>query len=94
MRRTPHAARPAEPAALAAEGQRLVVAALAAAQPRKTVVQDPARHESVEHVLDEPGQFGTRAGSARGTTFGCVALLRPAAFAALLALVPPLAVGM
>jgi hypothetical protein len=47
------AARRAKSAALAAEGDELVVAALAAAQPQEAVGQDAAFEEGVELVLDE-----------------------------------------
>ena len=42
LRHAPRAARRAEPSPLAAEGQQLVVAALAAAQPEEAVGQDAA----------------------------------------------------
>jgi hypothetical protein len=38
------------------------MAALAAAQPQEPVRQDAALEESVELVLDEPGQLGSGAG--------------------------------
>ena len=72
LRHAPRAARRAEPAALAAEGQQLVVPALAAAQPQEAVRQDAAFEEGVELVLDEPGQFGTRAGFGVGDEAGRV----------------------
>ena len=46
-----------KPPALAAEGQQLVVAARAAAQPQEPVGQDAALQEGVELVFDEPRQF-------------------------------------
>ena len=52
------AARRAEPEALAAEGEQLVVAALATAQPQEAVRQDAAFEEGVELVLDEARQLG------------------------------------
>jgi hypothetical protein len=58
LRHAPLAARRAEPAPLAAEGQQLVVAALAAAQPQETVSQDAALEEGIELVLDEARQLG------------------------------------
>jgi hypothetical protein len=56
MRRAPHDG--LQPATLAAEGQQLVVAALAAAQPQEAVRQDAAREEGVELALQAaPGQW-------------------------------------
>jgi hypothetical protein len=60
MRRAPHDG--LQPAALAAEGQQLVVAALAAAQSQEPVRQDAALEEGVKLVLDELRQLGTGAG--------------------------------
>jgi len=65
MRRAPHDGQNPR----AAEGQQLVVATLAAAQP-----QDAAPEEGIELVLDEPGQLGTRAGFGVGDEAGCVLL--------------------
>jgi hypothetical protein len=62
MRRAPHDG--LQPATLAAEGQQLVVAALAAAHPQEALRQDAALEEGVELVLDEPGQL--RSGGADG----------------------------
>lgn len=45
-----------------AEGQRLVAAALAAAQPEEPLRQDAALLQGIEVVLDEPRNRGTRAG--------------------------------
>lgn len=73
-RHAPRAARGAEPATLAAEGQQLVVAALAAAQPQEAVRPDAALEEGIQLVLDEPGQLGTRAGFGVGDEAGCVLL--------------------
>ena len=55
----PRAARRAKATALAAEGQQLVVAAVAAAQPQEAVRQDAAFQEGVELVTDELRQPGT-----------------------------------
>ena len=74
LRHAPRAARRAEPAALAAEGQQLVVAALAAAQPQEAVGQDAALEEGVELVLDEPRQLGSGAGLGVGDEAGRVLL--------------------
>jgi hypothetical protein len=63
LRHAPGAARGAEPAALATEGQQLVVATLAAAKPQEPVRQDAALEEGVELVLDETRQLGASAGS-------------------------------
>lgn len=62
LRHTPGATRRAEPAALAAEGDQLVVTAVGAAQPKETVRQDAALQERVELVLDEGWQARTRGG--------------------------------
>jgi len=62
LRHAPRAARVTEPAALAAERQQLVVAALTGAQPQKAARQDATLEEGVELVLDEPGQLGPGAG--------------------------------
>jgi hypothetical protein len=62
LRHAPGAARGAEPAALATEGQQLVVAALAAAQPQEPVRQDAALEKGAELVLDETRQLGASAG--------------------------------
>jgi hypothetical protein len=51
-----------EPSALAAEGQQLVIAALAAAQSQEAVRQNAAFEERVELVLDEARQLGASAG--------------------------------
>ena len=58
LRHAARAARRAEPEALAAEGEQLVVAALATAQPQEAVRQDAAFEEGVELVLDEARQLG------------------------------------
>ena len=58
------AARRAKSAALAAEGDELVVAALAAAQPQEAVGQDAAFEEGVELFFDELRQVGA------GSVFG------------------------
>ena len=50
------------PAPPATEGDQLVVAAVAAAQPQQAVRQDAALEEGVELLLDESGQLGARAG--------------------------------
>ncbi len=68
MRRAPHEGQ--NPRALAAEGQQLVVAALAAAQPQEAVGQDAALEEGVELVLDEPRQLGPGAGLGVGDEAG------------------------
>jgi hypothetical protein len=70
MRRAPHEG--LQPATLAAEGQQLVVAALAAAQPQKPVGQDAALEEGVELVLDEAGQLGPGTGFDMGDEAGRV----------------------
>ncbi len=57
-----------------AEGQKPVVAAAAAAQPRQAVGQDAALEEGVELVLDEPGQLGAGAGVGMRDEAGCVLL--------------------
>jgi hypothetical protein len=65
LRHPPRTARGTEPAAFAAEGQQLVVAALAAAQPQEAVGQDAALEEGVELALQAaPGQ---RPGPSPGT---------------------------
>ena len=61
-------------AILAAEGQQLIVAALAAAQPQEAVRQDAASQEGVELVLDERPQFGAGAGLGVGDEAGRVLL--------------------
>jgi len=50
------------------------VAALAAAQPQKTMRQDAALQEGFELVLDERGQLGARAGLGVGDEAGRVLL--------------------
>ena len=74
LRHAPRTARGAKAAALAAERQQLVVAALAAAQPQETMRQDSALQEGFELVLDEPGQLGARAGLGVGDEAGRVLL--------------------
>ena len=72
-RRLRHPARTAgraEPPALAAEGQQLVVAAFAAAQPQEAVGQDAALEEGVEFFCDESRQRGPRAGLGVGDEVG------------------------
>ena len=54
LRHAPRAARRAKAAPLAAEGDQLVVAAVAAAQPQKAVGQDAAFEEGVELVCQKP----------------------------------------
>lgn len=66
----------AEPAALAAGRQQLAVVTLATAQPQEAVGQDAALEECVELVLDEAGQFGTRADFSVGDEAGRVLLLQ------------------
>ena len=95
LRHAPRTARGAKAAALAAERQQLVVAALAAAQPQETMRQDSALQEGFELVLDEPGQLGARAGLGVGDEAGRV-LLHQAVQRALLgtvALITERAVG-
>lgn len=53
MRRAPHDGMQAEE--LAAEGQQLIVAALAAAQPEEAMRQDAALEEGVELIIGEAG---------------------------------------
>jgi hypothetical protein len=74
LRHPARAARRAEPAPLAAEGQQLVVAAFAAAQPEHAVGQDAALEEGVELVLDEARQLGPGAGLGVGDETGRVLL--------------------
>src|SRR3954452_2501081 len=62
------------PAALAAEGQQLVLAALAAAQPQEAVPQDPAFEEGIEVLLDEARQRRAGAGFGMGDEAGRVLL--------------------
>jgi hypothetical protein len=62
LRHAPRAARRTEPAALAAEREQLVVAAIAAAQPKQAMRQDAAPEEGVELILDEPRQLGPSTG--------------------------------
>ena len=62
LRHAPGTALRAEPAALAAEGQQLVVAAIPAAQAQEPVGQDAALKEGVELFFDEPRQFTSGAG--------------------------------
>jgi hypothetical protein len=64
LRHAPGTARGAKARALAAEGQQLVVAAVAAAQAQEAVGQDAAFQEGVELVLDELRQVGA------GSVFG------------------------
>ncbi len=64
-------------AAFAPERQRLVVTALAAAQPQETVGQDAALEEGVELVLDAPRQFTARAGLNVRDEAGGVLLHKP-----------------
>jgi len=61
LRHASGAARRAEAAPLAAEGNELVVAAVATAHPQEAVGQDAALEKGIELVLDEPGQLGTGA---------------------------------
>ena len=68
------AARRAKSAALAAEGDELVVAALAAAQPQEAVGQDAAFEEGVELVFDELRQVRARSIFGLGEE-GCGVLL-------------------
>ena len=58
LRHAPRAARGAKPASLAAEGDELVVAAIATAQAQEAVRQDAALKKRVELVLDELRQAG------------------------------------
>jgi hypothetical protein len=76
LRHAPRTARRAKPAALAAEGQQLVVPALAAAKPQETVRQDAALEKGVELVLDEPRQLAAGAGFGVGDEAGRVLLHR------------------
>ena len=62
LRHAPRTARDAKPAALAAEGYELVVAAVAAAQPKKAMRQDAALEKGVELILDELRQAGAGGG--------------------------------
>ena len=62
MRDAPRAARGATPAALAAEGEQLVVAALPATQPQEPVGLYASLQEGIELVLDEAGQFTASTG--------------------------------
>jgi len=62
MRRAPHDG--LQPAALATEGQQLVVPAISTAQPQEPVGQDAAFQEGVELVLDELRQVSA------GSVFG------------------------
>jgi hypothetical protein len=64
LRHAARAARRTEPAALAAEGQQLVVAALAAARAVEPMRQDAALEVGLELVLDEAWQI--RSGAGRG----------------------------
>ena len=73
----PRAARRAEPAALAAEGQQLVVPALGAAKPQETVRQDAALEKGVELVHDEPRQLAAGAGFGVGDEAGRLLLHQP-----------------
>jgi hypothetical protein len=74
LRHAARTARGAEPAALAAEGQQLVVTAIAAAQSQEALRQDAALEEGVELVLDEPRQLGPGAGFGVGDEAGRVLL--------------------
>ncbi len=58
LRHAPGPARRAQAAPLAAEGNQLVVAAVAAAQAQQAVGLDGAFEEGVELVLDELRQVG------------------------------------
>ena len=62
LRHAPRAARGAKPAALAAEGDELVVAAVAATQPQETMRQDAALKKGLELVRHELRQAGGRSG--------------------------------
>jgi len=53
-----HSSKRSKPASLAAEGQQLVVAAVAAAQAQEAVRQDAALKKRIELVLDELRQAG------------------------------------
>ena len=66
LRHAPRAARRAKAAPLAAEGDQLVVAAVAAAQPQEAVGQDAAFEEGVELVLHELRQIGSGGGFGLG----------------------------
>jgi len=74
LRHPARAAWRAAPTPLAAEGQQLVVAAFAAAQPQEVVGQDAALEEGVELVLDESRQLGARTGLGVGDEAGRVLL--------------------
>ena len=62
LRHAPGAARRAKASALAAEGNQLVVAAVAAAQAQEAVGEDPALQESVELVSHKLRQVGASGG--------------------------------
>jgi len=78
----------ARDAPLAAEGQRFVVAKLAAAQPQEAVGQDAAFEEGVELVVDEARQFGPGTGLGVGDEAGRM-LLHQAVQRGLLRAMPP-----
>jgi hypothetical protein len=61
LRHASGAARRPEAAPLAAEGDELVVAAVAAAQPQKAVGRDAALEKGIEVVPDVSGQLGNGA---------------------------------
>jgi hypothetical protein len=72
LRHPPHSGRAAEPAALAPEGQRLVVVALAAAQPQEAQREDAELEEGVEDFPNEPRQLRSGAGPGVCDEAGCV----------------------
>jgi hypothetical protein len=74
LRHAPRAASRAETAPLAVEGQQLVVAAFAAAQPQKSEGQDAVLAEGVELRVDEPRQLTAGADLGLGEEAGGVLL--------------------
>jgi len=64
----------AQPAALAAENQQLVIPAFAAAQLQEVVRQDAAIEKSIALVLDKSGKRGPGAGFGAGDEAGRVPL--------------------
>ncbi len=66
LRHAPGSARRAEPPPLAAEGNQLVVPAVAAAQPQEAVGQDAALEDGVELVLHGLRQVGAGRGFGLG----------------------------
>ncbi len=66
LRHAPGAARRAQAAPLADEGDQRVVATVVAAQPQEAVGQDAALEERVELVRHEPRKIGAGVGSGLG----------------------------